>query len=259
MLMAKAFVELLRIWDRNLLTGIDNELIYDYLPLALFQALSRLLQSQNSNGFWGQNDSPEETAYALIAIGVLSSLPFVTPVDKEINAALSKGREALETHRAAEPRTDYLWIEKVTYTSPVVHEAYIVAALDATTQLDRPSWTSQNYGILINMAKIAKFLPFYEKLPTIGSLPSWRIRLSLMEGCLFAPLLRSVRCEVFPARSKGDGEERYWDNIRFTWSCANSINLTFASAEFIFVGNTGVQLTVGRYGILVHVGCGFGS
>jgi hypothetical protein len=27
----------------------------------------------------------------------------------------------------------------------------------------------------------------------------------------------------------------------------------------IIVGNTGVQLTVGRYGVLVDVGCGFGS
>jgi hypothetical protein len=27
----------------------------------------------------------------------------------------------------------------------------------------------------------------------------------------------------------------------------------------ISVGNTGVQLTVGRYGVLVDVGCGLGS
>jgi hypothetical protein len=27
----------------------------------------------------------------------------------------------------------------------------------------------------------------------------------------------------------------------------------------ICVGNTGVQLTVGRYGVLVDVGCGLGS
>jgi hypothetical protein len=26
-----------------------------------------------------------------------------------------------------------------------------------------------------------------------------------------------------------------------------------------YVGNTGVQLTVGRYGVLVDVGCGLGS
>jgi hypothetical protein len=28
---------------------------------------------------------------------------------------------------------------------------------------------------------------------------------------------------------------------------------------FVVVGNTGVQLTVGRYGVLVDVGCGLGS
>jgi hypothetical protein len=232
MLMSKSLVKLLETWDKELLPGLDGDLIRDELPLVLFQALSRTLQRQRTNGFWGRTDSPEETAYSLLAIATLASLPFVRPVDEDIENAIRKGRAALESLTGAVSTAEYLWIEKVTYSSPILCETYILAALNATNKLDKPVYKNQPTDV-INMKKVKKFLPFYQKLLTIGTLPAWRIRISLMEGCLFAPFLSKVRFQVFPARSTDNFEEKYWDNIRFTWCCVNSIDLTFASADFI--------------------------
>jgi hypothetical protein len=232
MLMSKSLVRLLEMWDKDLLPDLDGRLIRDELPLVLFQALSRTLQRQRASGFWGRTDSSEETAYSLLAIAALASLPFVRPVDEDIDNAIRKGRAALESLAGAVATAEYLWIEKVTYSSPILCEAYILAALNATNHLDKPLYRNQPTD-LINMKKVDKFVPFYQKILTIGTLPTWRIRISLMEGCLFAPFLSKVRFQVFPARSTDNFEEKYWDNIRFTWCCVNSIDLTFASADFI--------------------------
>ena len=232
MLVSQSLVKLLEMWDKDLLPALNDDLIRDELPLVLFQALSRTLQRQRASGFWGRTDSPEETAYSLLAIAALATLPFVRPVDEDIENAICKGRSALKSRAGAVSSAEYLWIEKVTYSSPILCETYILAALNATNQLAKPVYTKQPTD-LINVKKVNKFLPFYQKLLTIGTLPAWRIRISLMEGCLFAPFLSKVRFEVFPARSTDNFEEKYWDNIRFTWCCVNSIDLTFASADFI--------------------------
>ena len=232
MLVSQSLVKLLEMWDKDLLPGLNDDLIRDEIPLVLFQALGRTLQRQRASGFWGRTDSPEETAYSLLAIAALASLPFVRPVDEDIENAIRKGRTALESLAGVVSSAEYLWIEKVTYSSPILCETYILAALNATNQLSKPIYTKQPTD-LINMQKVNKFLPFYQKLLTIGTLPAWRIRISLMEGCLFAPFLSKVRFEVFPARSTDNFEEKYWDNIRFTWCCVNSIDLTFASVDFI--------------------------
>jgi hypothetical protein len=232
MLMSNSLVKLLEMWDKGLFPRLDGALIRDELPLMLFQALSRTLQRQRASGFWGRVDSPEETAYSLLAIAALTSLPFVRPVDEDIENAIRKGRAALESLTMAVSTAEYLWIEKVTYSSPILCETYILAALNATNYLSKPVYRNQLTD-QVNMKKVNKFLPFYQKLLTIGKLPAWRIRLSLIEGCLFAPFLSKVRFQVFPARSTDNFEEKYWDNIRFTWCCTNSIDLTFASADFI--------------------------
>jgi hypothetical protein len=232
MLMSQSLMKLLEMWDKEILPGLNGDLIHNELPLVLFQALSRTLQRQRASGFWGRTDSPEETAYSLLAIAALSSLPFIGPLDEDIQNAIHKGRAALESLTGAVSTAEYLWIEKVTYSSPILCETYILAALQATAQLEKHVFRHQPTDV-INMKKVNKFLPFYQKLLTIGALPAWRIRISLMEGCLFAPFLSQVRYEVFPARSTDNFEEKYWDNIRFTWCCVNSIDLTFASADFI--------------------------
>ena len=232
MLMSQAFMSLLRSHDRGELTALDTSLVCDCIPLALFQALSRTLQLQNEDGSWSSPPCREVTAYSLLTIAAIATMPFAYHVEREIVTAIDIGRTALVQLVASDISPEYLWIEKVAYSSMVLNETYVLAALSLTStptvRLDSAVGSDT-----IEIKKVEKFVPFYQKLLTIGTLPAWRIRISLLEGCLFGPLLRKVRFEVFPARDLGGKEETYWDNIRFTWCCVNNLDCTFASAEFL--------------------------
>jgi hypothetical protein len=49
--------------------------------------------------------------------------------------------------------------------------------------------------------------------------------------------------------------------MSFIWNAIpkHSNGASRKQAIIVVVGNTGVQLTVGRYGVLVDIGCGLGS
>ena len=230
--MSQALMSLLRAYEKSQIAEIDADLVQSSIPLALFQALSRTLQLQNADGSWGSPSSKERTAYSLLTIAAVNSMPAARYVEQEIVTAMERGRLALKQLVQTDASPEYLWIEKVTYSSTNLNTAYILAALNVTSP-PVISLSSKLATDVIDIEKVEKFVPFYNKLLTIGTLPAWRIRLGLIEGCLFGPLLKKVRFEVFPARDLGGKEETYWDNIRFTWCCVNNLNCTFASADFL--------------------------
>ena len=87
--------------------------------IVLFQILTRTLQSQNEDGSWGKKGNREETAYALITLANVDSLPFVTPIAGQIETAISKGRKYLNATGALEnlklTPNDYVWSGKIAY------------------------------------------------------------------------------------------------------------------------------------------------
>jgi hypothetical protein len=63
--------------------------------------------------------------------------------------------------------------------------------------------------------------------------------------------------------SKGSSENRFRGSI-YSREVVNRrsgevVVASYKLRTLLGVGNTGVQLTVGRYGVLVDVGCGLGS
>jgi len=72
-------------------------LVQTSTPVALFQILVRVLRAQCDDSSWG---SREETAYALLELVFLSSLPFISIMMPTIQAAVEPGRRfLLETTR----------------------------------------------------------------------------------------------------------------------------------------------------------------
>ena len=102
------------------------------VPIMLFQISVRLLQAQTCEGSWG---SCEETAYALLALTKLMSLPFISIMHNTIQEALNLGRTLLSDNISDTLDTVdqvCLWIEKVSYRIPHVSYSYVLAALHAT-------------------------------------------------------------------------------------------------------------------------------
>ena len=99
MLMAKAFMRLIRIWEQGFIPVPDEPSIRDKVVISLFQALTRTLQSQNMDGSWGSGPRCETTAYAVITLTKLASLSSAPRVRMQTILAVKNGREYLSKVR----------------------------------------------------------------------------------------------------------------------------------------------------------------
>ena len=127
MLMTRSLTELLRIWNTGELFQIVSSLLTKKVVPVLLKILVRTLQSQQSDGSWGCVGPREETAYAILTLASLLSLPLAQSVHSETLSALQRGRNILSSMEGRKP--EYLWIEKVTYGSRYLAETYVAAAI----------------------------------------------------------------------------------------------------------------------------------
>lgn len=141
MLMVQCLMELLHKWHDGKLPELESALLQEKILPTLFQCLSHLLQTQNPDGSWGSRGPREETSYAILALTNLISLLPCQYFSSAITWAIYRGRSFLRD--SAPGKLEYLWIEKVTYASENLAEAYVVAALHASDQ--KPSLS---YAIL---------------------------------------------------------------------------------------------------------------
>lgn len=131
MLLARSLIELLRAWDGNRFPELPRTLLQEKAIPVLFQCLAGTLQAQRINGSWGSKGPREETAYAILTLASLLVLPLAQLFRPEIVAAIDRGRSFLKKQKTRGP--EYLWIEKVTYGSANLSEAYSIAALYVST------------------------------------------------------------------------------------------------------------------------------
>jgi len=231
MLMAQALTCVIVLWDQGLLSNLPEQLLKDKVLVVLFQALTRTLHTQNPGGSWGNPECRETTAYAILTLGTLASLPFADALRLYTESAIEEGRAYLSQADDKLSRPDYLWVEKVTYGSNALSQAYILASLKASPLTYK---FGPNVEDLCNipMKNVARFTKFYTQLPLFANTPEWQIQASLLEGYLFLPQLRRVRLDIFP-RSDME-EDKYFEYIPFTWTGSNNLDGTFLGANFLY-------------------------
>ncbi|KAI6261173.1 hypothetical protein MCOR19_002596 [Pyricularia oryzae] len=225
MLMVEAFVRLLAIIDQGRLPA-------DFLPeelrskvaIAVFQAGLRTMMEQKPDGSW--NHSAEQTSYAVLILSESRRLRHFEFIQPDMDASVERAASFLQD-AAIVPEP--VWIEKVTYSSPLLTKSYRLAALKAASTTHQ----AVGHGIPLDITerKIFKYHQMYDMTPMFSSTPGWLIRASLVEGSLFLPLLRRGHLDIFPRR--GMAEDKYFDIIPFTWTGCNNRNATFASAAFL--------------------------
>jgi hypothetical protein len=113
--------------------GVNEYVTKSKIAVCLYQACYRTLLDQENNGTW--NDSVEGTCYEILILGKARELYLFrdlrTQLDHAIDDAAKFIREIGSTSNYGEPQ--HLWIEEVSYTTPLVTEAYRLAALQAIT------------------------------------------------------------------------------------------------------------------------------
>lgn len=128
MLLSRALSKLLDIWSlgEDSLSHLSPELMLSEVTNLLMGALDQLLLTHNCDGSWGSIGPYEETAYAVLALTSLRQLPLSSSNRQYLDLALSHGRYFLLPRRDESP--EFLWIEKISYGSPLLRDAYVLAA-----------------------------------------------------------------------------------------------------------------------------------
>lgn len=210
---------------------LPENLLRDRIPVVLTQILNRTLLTQSPNGAWNPNESPETTAYAVLILIAASSLPWYELLDKEIISAIQRGQTFLGQSQKQWGRPEYLWIEKVTYGSPYLSEAYCLAAL-------KPSkfsyeWSNQIKSLVEVPEKfIFESLQFFSALKVFQDEPLWKLKASAIEGYMFLPQLKSAPMEILQ-RQKGAKNE-YLNYIPCTWTIVNNQRGLFLGATLLW-------------------------
>ena len=182
------------------------------LQMVIFDIAVRLLGSQNTDGSWQCPSSDTEiTAYAVIALKHLARLPLTRQLAKYLNAAIQGGTAYLKQRQEQWTVGDYVWIEKVSYRSGALSEAYCLAALNGP---ENPA-AVESYP-----SKMVGFAKFFSKISLFAHEPEWRLQASLAESFALRGYLESRKLDFFP-REKMTKDD-YLDYIPFTWVGINN-------------------------------------
>ena len=181
------------------------------------------------------NHNPEETAYCVLALAQLASLPYTSLIRDQIDAAIASGRAYLHTSGMATSAyinpASYIWVEKISYAIEHVCQGYVISALNAPVPTYAPE-TVNSGAPSISEKRVEYFSKFYFRCPMFKGYPAWRMRAWLIEGYLFIPDLARVCLDVFDkAEMKGDG---YIEHLSFSWVGPNGMEETYASPQTIF-------------------------
>ncbi|PWY69651.1 hypothetical protein BO94DRAFT_628480 [Aspergillus sclerotioniger CBS 115572] len=134
MLLAQALSRVSERWRCGELSSPDDHELYEeQAPLVLFQILIHILQGQDTGGSW--DGSMEVTAYSILAIEAFKGTAHAQLLDKQIHDALRGGRSFLVRRFRVQQHPEMLWIEKVTYGSSAISEAYVLAALHSSSMV----------------------------------------------------------------------------------------------------------------------------
>ena len=229
MLLVEVFVRLIQLWARGCVPVPNDPAIQDKVIICLFQALTRTLQTQVSNGSWG-GGGYETTAYALITLTRLLSLTSAPKVKLQLTTAIEHGRKYLTKHSRSSAKPDHVWSGKITSGSSVLYQAYVLAALQAPVSEHSGPTIESHFEI--SLAKITIQTKYYARQAWFTGVPEWLIQACLVESYLFLPQIRDVRYEVFPCDSLD--EDSHFDTIPFIWIAASNLNHQAIGAEFLY-------------------------
>ncbi|RYO74496.1 hypothetical protein DL764_010812 [Monosporascus ibericus] len=202
----------------------DPPTLKESIPMVLLQVLIKTLQSQRMDGSW--DGVCETTAYAVLTLTALSRVSCISPQlnNDEMIAAIQRGKAFLQLHRANWTDGSYLWIEKVTYASSILSEAYCLAAAAVPISPSLPAPRKIPYGIqpveplVHEMRKAGALLKF---TPLFSEVEPHVLSAAELQACYVLPALQRQRLAIFPRTSTG--EHHYSKFIPLTWTACSSL------------------------------------
>lgn len=231
MLLAEAFIQLLLAWDKGLLKNLPESLLRDRIPVVLIQILNRTMLAQNTSGAWSLEEWPETTAYGVLTLMTVCSLPWYAPLKAIAISVARSGQGFLDRSKAGWSKPAYVWVEKVTFGSAMLSEAYCLAAMKASETTY--SWSDGVKSFFDTSEKhVSKLVQLFSTLAVFQPEPRWKLMASVVEGSAFLPLLKSVGKSFLPEQKEAKNE--YLAYIPSSWIIVNNCNGLFLDANLIW-------------------------
>ena len=228
MLLAEALTQLLRAWDAERLKTLPEALLHDRVPVILIQILNRTLLDQTASGAWGFEERPETTAYGILTLVAICSLPWLMPLRDNAIFAARLGKDFLDRSQTSWTKPSYLWAEKVTYGSARLSEAYCLAAMKVSQA--SYNWSNEMKNLMhIPEEPVSKLVQLFSTLESFQNEPRWKLMASVLEGYAFLPQLKSVGRTILPEQKEAKNE--YLAYIPCTWVIVNNHNHLSLSAS----------------------------
>ncbi|KAL2020341.1 hypothetical protein VTK56DRAFT_8569 [Thermocarpiscus australiensis] len=187
--------------------------------------LMRLLRAQHENGSW--SNTSEVTSYGILALSSLSKLPWVQQLDtSRIVSTIERGKSFLHSKRSEWKTGQYLWIEKVTYGSSVLSEAYCLAAalvpIPSTAQAHLDTDTVHAFlvpeRLLLGMRKTGNLLA---RTPLFAETAPWSLRAAEMQACFAMQALQRQPQHIFPRTATNEDKYMFIIPLALT-ACAEA-------------------------------------
>ena len=231
MLLAESLIRVLELWDQSHLDQLPDSLLQAQVPIVLVQILSRTLIARDFAGRGETCEPVEATAYAALTLKAISSLPWLGLLKEDIIAKIEQSQNTIRECMNSWNKNQYLWVEKVTYGSPLLSEAYCLAAL---TEIKPPySWTSKVNNLVQILEKDEKTVThLFRKVRCFQAEPAWKIRTCVAEGLAFLPQLRSSHVDVLGGEQLAKNE--YLRFIPCTWVVVNLIHKLFLDTYLLW-------------------------
>lgn len=232
MLFAEGCAEMHRLSEGGSLVLSSIRALQERAPIAMVQILTKVLSAQNNDGSWGVHDCAETTAYALLTLLAIASLPYIHVLELEIRYAVAKGRQALSLMQDDWAKPHYLWVRKIAYGSGKLSEAYSLAAM--RKPLAEYVCSEQTRASMVKQGqKILTYSKFFSKLDHLSDAPLFMIKASILEGVLYQPSLKDMRIGIFPRTSTKEND-KYLDYIPIMWNLSSTCQNLFSPPEYLW-------------------------
>ncbi len=230
MLLAEGLTELLVFWDKCLLKTLPEVLIRDRIPVILIQILNRTLLAQTAGGAWSPNGCPEITAYGILTLKALHSLPWHISLQEAVVSGIRSGQQCLDQSEDDWIKPAYPWIGKVAYGSARISEGYCLAAMKDSVTCH--AW-SERVKSLVNIPEnpLSKLQLFFS-LREFQNEPRWKLVAAALEGYTFLSQLKSAGSEILPEQRGAKNE--YLAYIPFSWVLVNNHHRLFLNANLLW-------------------------
>ncbi|KAK8038504.1 Copalyl diphosphate synthase [Apiospora rasikravindrae] len=215
-----AFVKLLQLWgDDKLGDDFPQDLVSEQIPLVLVRVCMQLMQTQQRDGCWVLHGaSHETTAYGVLILKALVSLPWLVQFRPRIEKAIQRGCDYLSLNKSRWDDLDHIWVAKTTYAVPTMSRSYVIAALTAGSSHE---WTEKVQNLVaLPHDRLRHMAKFFSGLPMFGQDELWVLEGDLLLGWFYQARLTRAAADIFPQRAKETGG-KYLEYIPFTWIATN--------------------------------------